>query len=174
MPAASFAQRRERMNQRTLGALLPSLLADLEGRDGVWRGARADVPVYLLCDEEHNRMRIMAPIGEIRTLDPDFLALLLRANFDRALDAKFTMRDNEVWSLFVHPLSTLASDDLGLFLDQVVALVRNTGTTYASTELVFGLDEAAADDGEDFDLGEQEEDEEPEEGDPDAEGGPPA
>ncbi|HKA25292.1 MAG TPA: hypothetical protein VKF80_09950, partial [Candidatus Eisenbacteria bacterium] len=74
-------------------------------------------------------------------LDPDFLALLLRANFDRALDAKFALRGEELWSLFVHPLSTLVSDDLGLFLDQVVTLVKNTGTTYASTDLVFGLDD---------------------------------
>jgi len=161
------------MNQRTLGALLPSLLADLEGRDGVWRGARADVPVYVLCDEEHNRVRAMAPIGELRALDPDFLALLLRANFDRALDAKYTMRDNEIWALFVHPLSTLVSDDLGLFLDQVVALVRHTGTTFASTDLVFGLDEDGAALAEEYGLGEQDEEEEdadePEAGDPEAE-----
>lgn len=90
-------------------------------------------------------MRIMAPIGELRELDPDFLALLLRSNFDRALDAKFSLRGKELWSLFVHPLSTLASDDLGLFLDQVITLVKNTGTTYASTELVFGLDEEEED-----------------------------
>lgn len=145
------------MNQRTVGSLLPSLLADLEGHDGVWRGTRGDVPVYVLCDEEHNRVRVMAPIGEMRELDAEFLALLLRANFDRALDAKFTMRDNEIWSLFVHPLSTLASDDLGLFLDQVVALVRNTGTTYASTELVFGLGEEAG--LEDYELDSTEEEE---------------
>jgi hypothetical protein len=158
------------MNQRTLGALLPSLLADLEGHDGVWRGARADVPVYVLCDDEHNRVRAMAPVGELRALDADFLALLLRANFDRALDAKYTMRDNEIWALFVHPLSTLASDDLGLFLDQVVALVRHTGTTYASTDLVFGLDEEGPAGEDDYGLDEQDEEEgEPEPGDPEAE-----
>lgn len=156
------------MNQTTLGALLPSLLADLEGGDGVWRATRAEVPVYVLCDEEHNRIRAMAPIGELRTLDADFLALLLRANFDRALDAKFTLRENEVWSLFVHPLSTLVSDDLGLFLDQVVALARNTGTTYASTDLIFGLDEAAAG-GEEYGLAEEDE-EETEDEDPPSEG----
>jgi hypothetical protein len=161
------------MNQRTLGALLPSLLTDLEGRDGVWRGSRADVPVYVLCDEEHNRIRAMAPIGEIRALDADFLALLLRANFDRALDAKFTMRDNEIWSLFVHPLSTLVSDDLGLFLDQVVGLVRNTGTTYASTDLVFGLDVVEAGGGDAYDLGDEEEPE-AEADDAETEGDPPA
>ena len=56
------------------------------------------------------------------------------------------MRSKELWSVFVHPLSTLISDDLGLYIDQVVSLVQNTGTTYASTELVFGVDEETTED----------------------------
>jgi hypothetical protein len=94
----------------------------------------------VLCDEEHNRMRVMAPVGELREMDAEFLSILLQANFDRALDARYSLRGKELWAVFVHPLSTLASDDLGLFVDQVVALVKNTGSTYASTDLVFGAD----------------------------------
>jgi len=37
----------------------------------------------------------------------------------------------------VHPLATLATDDLPSLFDQVVMLVKNTGTTFSSTELVF-------------------------------------
>jgi len=37
----------------------------------------------------------------------------------------------------VHPLATLATDDLPSMFDQVVKLVKNTGSTFASTELVF-------------------------------------
>jgi hypothetical protein len=129
-----------RMTEASLATLLPSLLTEIEGKPGIWRGKRDEVPVYVLCDEEHNRMRVMAPVGEMRELDAEFLALLLQANFDRALDARYALRGKELWTVFVHPLSTLASDDLGLFLDQVVSLVKNTGTTYASTELVFGAD----------------------------------
>lgn len=128
------------MTGNSLGALLPSLLSEIDGEPGFWRGRRGEVPVYVLCDENHNRVRVMAPVGELREMDSEFLALLLRSNFDRALDAKYSMRGKELWSVFVHPLSTLASDDLGIFLDQVVTLVKNTGTSYASTELVFGLD----------------------------------
>jgi hypothetical protein len=85
-------------------------------------------------------MRVMSPVGEMRELDAEFLSLLLQANFDRALDARYALRGRELWSVFVHPLSTVASDDLGLIIDQVVALVKNTGSTYASTDLVFGGD----------------------------------
>ena len=127
------------MTQSSLGSILPGLLESVESMQGFWRGERSGVPVYVLCDEDHNRVRIMAPIGELRNLDNEFLALLLRANFDRALDTRYALRSKELWSVFVHPLSTLISDDLGLYIDQVVKLVQNTGTTYASSELVFGV-----------------------------------
>jgi hypothetical protein len=47
------------------------------------------------------------------------------------------MRKNEIWSVVVHPLATLATDDLPSLFEQVVLLVQNTGSTFASTELVF-------------------------------------
>ncbi|MEO6462484.1 MAG: hypothetical protein ABIP29_05360, partial [Candidatus Eisenbacteria bacterium] len=56
-------------------------------------------------------------------------------------DAKYALRKREVWSVFMHPMSTLVPDDLGTFIDQVALLVKNTGTTYASSDLVFGVDD---------------------------------
>lgn len=82
-------------------------------------------------------MRIMAPIGVVEELDADLLHVLLQANYDRALDARYAMRGNELWSVVVHPLATLATDDLPSLFDQVTTLVKNTGSTFASTELVF-------------------------------------
>jgi hypothetical protein len=41
----------------------------------------------------------------------------------------------------MHPLSTVVPDDLGLYIDQVVRLVKNTGSTYASSDLIFGVSE---------------------------------
>lgn len=129
------------MTHSTLGRLLANLMSDMEGSNGFWHGQRHEVPVYVVSDEEHDRMRIMSPIGTLRHPDPDFLSLLLQANFDRALDAKYALRKKELWAVFMHPLSTLVPDDLGTFLDQVSRLVKNTGTTYASSELVFGVTE---------------------------------
>jgi hypothetical protein len=129
------------MTHSALGRLLERLLTDLEGSEGFWHGQRDEVTVYVISDVEHDRMRIMAPVGELRVKDASFLALLLRANFDRALDAKYALRNKELWSVFMHPLSTIAPDDLGTFVDQVVRLVKNTGTTYASSDLVFGVDD---------------------------------
>lgn len=120
-----------------MGKLLDSYLTDLEGQPGFWRGMRGEVPVFVFSDESHDRMRIMSPVGVVEELEPDLLHTLLQANYDRALDARYAMRGNELWSVVVHPLATLATDDLPNLFEQVVTLVQNTGGTFASTDLVF-------------------------------------
>lgn len=120
-----------------MGKLLDLYLQDLDGQTGFWRGMRGEIPVFVFSDDDHDRMRIMSPIGVVEEMDPDLLHVLLQANYDRALDARYAMRGNELWSVLVHPLATLAPDDLPNFFDQVVLLVQNTGGTFASTELVF-------------------------------------
>jgi hypothetical protein len=125
------------MTTAAMEKLLGSYLEDLEGTPGFWRGRRGEVPVFVFCDDEHDRMRLMAPVGVAEDLDPDLLHVLLQANYDRALDARYAMRKNEIWSVVVHPLATLATDDLPSLFEQVVLLVQNTGSTFASTELVF-------------------------------------
>jgi len=151
------------MTHGTLARLLERVLEDMEGSDGFWHGQRNEVTVYVVSDLEHDRMRIMAPIGELRVTDASFLSILLQANFDRALDAKYALRKKELWSVFMHPLSTIVPDDLGTFVDQVVQLVKNTGTTYASSDLIFGVSEDERLDleyeGDDEDGGEEDEDE---------------
>jgi len=125
------------MTTSAIGKLLESYLTELEGENGFWRGSRDDVPVFVFSDDEHDRMRLMAPIGVVEELDSELLHVLLQANYDRALDARYAMRNKELWAVVVHPLATLATDDLPSLFDQVVMLVKNTGTTFSSTELVF-------------------------------------
>src|SRR5215471_7892971 len=110
------------MTTSAMGKLLESYLTELEGENGFWRGSRDDVPVFVFSDDEHDRMRLMAPIGVVEELDSELLHVLLQANYDRALDARYAMRNKELWAVVVHPL---------------VTLVKNTGTTFSSTELVF-------------------------------------
>jgi hypothetical protein len=137
------------MTTAAIARLLDSYLTDLEGQPGFWRGLREEVPVYVFSDDSHDRMRVMAPVGELRELEPRVLQVLLQANYDRALDARYALRDREVWSVAVHPLATLAPDDFAGLIEQVVRLVKNTGSTYASTELVFMAPGSESDDGPD-------------------------
>jgi hypothetical protein len=137
------------MTTAGIAKILDSYLTELQGEVGFWRGMREDVPVYVFSDDSHDRVRLMAPVGELKELDPKVLQVLLQANYDRALDAKYAMRGFEIWSVSVHPLATLAPDDFASYMDQVVKLVKNTGTTYASSDLMFlsapGEDEDAPD-----------------------------
>jgi hypothetical protein len=135
------------MTTSAIGKLLDSYLTELEGENGFWRGVREDIQIFVLSDDSHDRMRIMAPIGELKELETHVLKMLLEANYDRALDAKYALRGREVWSVSVHPLATLAPDDFASFLDQVVRLVKNTGSSYASSDLVFGAGHPAEPDG---------------------------
>jgi hypothetical protein len=152
-----LAQDARAMTTTAMGKLLESYLTELEGENGFWRGNRNEVPVFVFSDDEHDRMRLMAPIGVVEELDSELLHVLLQANYDRALDARYAMRNKELWAVVVHPLATLATDDLPSLFDQVVMLVKNTGTTFSSTELVFRsfpddvVLEAAEDDDEDED-----------------------
>ena len=125
------------MTTSAMGKLLDSYLTDLEGENGFWRGNRDEVPVFVFSDDEHDRMRLMAPIGVVEELDSELLHVLLQANYDRALDARYALRGNEVWAVAVHPLATLAPDDFASLIEQVVKLVQNTGTSYASSDLLF-------------------------------------
>ena len=85
------------------------------------------------------------------------LALIaLHSNYDRALDARYALQDGVLWSVFIHPLESLTEGDLKNGINQVRALRKNTGTTFTSSELLFGSappegeEENAEDDGVDF------------------------
>lgn len=106
-------------------------------------GAEEQLPpiMVVLTDSRANRMRLMMPI---RTLDPSKqedlrLALIaLTSNYDRALDARYALQQGVLWSVFIHPLESLTEDDLENAIDQVRTLRKNTGTTFTSSDLLFG------------------------------------
>lgn len=98
------------------------------------------LPIYLIVDPAANRMRLMAPIIEEKDLNEQDLKALIKANFDRALDAKYAVSDGVLWSVYAHPLRELYKDQLIDAFNQVRNLVYNYGTTYASTTMLFGGD----------------------------------
>lgn len=125
------------MDNRRLDELLRERLPGLEGGDGMWRAELQGVLVVIVSDESHDRMRIMSPAARA----PDEAAnlrVLLEANYDRALDAKYAMHEGVVWATFMHRLSWLGAHELDNALAQVLTLARNTGGSHSSGGLVFG------------------------------------
>ena len=115
--------------------------------------------MVVLTDDRSDRMRLMMPIRKFdprKAQDLRLALIALHSNYDRALDARYALQDGVLWSVFIHPLESLTEGDLKNGINQVRALRKNTGTTFTSSELLFGSappegeDENAEDDGVDF------------------------
>ncbi len=126
------------MNNRRLQQLIEQVGTINDGQLGFWRFTYQGSELYAITDESHNRMRIMtAIITEDEVTDED-RKIMLAANFDRALDAKFATAQGHLWSVFIHPLKELTESQFFDAVAQVKTLADNYGTTYSSSELVFG------------------------------------
>ena len=71
-------------------------------------------------------------------LDSELLFRLLQANFDTALDARYSIARGVLWSLYLHPLGSLSDEQFLAAIGQVVNLASTFGTTYSSGALTFG------------------------------------
>ncbi len=103
---------------------------------------QAPAVMLVLTDSNADRMRLMMPIRKFdpttKRKDLQLALIALHSNFDRALDARYATQNDILWSVFIHPLESLTAKDLKNGLDQVRTLRKTTGTTYTSSELLFG------------------------------------
>ena len=109
----------------------------VERGDGQWRFETGEVPLMVLSDEQHNRMRLISPVIEAGRLEYAELRTMLEANFDRALDARYALWRDCVWAVFVSSLADLSESKFYDAVEQVANLFNNYGTTYASSDLMF-------------------------------------
>jgi hypothetical protein len=82
-------------------------------------------------------MRIISPITESSNLSEDEKTLLLLANFHTALDVKYAISDDVLWSVFIHPLNELTYAQVEDAVSQVYYANITFGSSYSSTDLVF-------------------------------------
>ncbi len=113
----------------------------VEGTSGNWQIEYRQRKVYIITDTDVNRMRIISPVIEASELKAKDLKVLLEANFDRALDAKYSLYQDVLWATYTHPLRELGVEQFRDALNQVTKLVDNYGTSYTSTSLVYGTSE---------------------------------
>jgi len=93
----------------------------------------------LMCiyDSNANRMRIISPIVEREKLNEDELLNALVANFHSALDVKYALSDEIIWSVYTHPLKELSEAQVIDAIQQVYAAAITFGGSYSSTNMVF-------------------------------------
>lgn len=126
------------MNNQKLEKLLTPHTDSIQGFEGRWQLRVNDLIMVVLTDEKSDRMRIIAPITEVSKLDEGLLLDCLTANFHSALDVKYAISDGLLWSVYVHPLSILTEMEVNSALQQVYRAAATFGTTFSSTQLLFG------------------------------------
>ena len=121
---------------RVIAILDPDVDVLTEG--AVWQFTIDGVQVTVIADGAHDRMRAIVAVARTEELDANVFQRLLQANFDTALDARYAIARDVLWSAFIHPLSRLNESQLLSGLAQTVTLARTFGSSYSSGGLSFG------------------------------------
>jgi len=94
--------------------------------------------LMMVYDSGANRMRIISPIIPVAALPEGMMERMLQANYDAVLDARYAVANDLVWSVFIHPLSSLTEDDFISALAQTVTAAETFGSSFTSGAVVFG------------------------------------
>ncbi len=95
------------------------------------------VKMALVSDVGHDRMRIIAPITEYPVLTSEIKDAVMESNFHSALDARYAVSKDVLYSAYIHPMSSLTKQELESALNQVSTLALTFGSTYSSGALIF-------------------------------------
>ena len=125
------------MNGERIKELIAEVADTLEVVGNAFQFVYKDKMLICIFDEEANRMRIISPIIEREKLKEEHLLNALVANFHSALDVKYALSDEIIWSVYTHPLKELKDYQLLDALDQVYLAAITFGSTYSSSPLVF-------------------------------------
>jgi len=122
-----------------LKAILGENVDEIISDDGnLIRFRHAEVDLFCVFDETHDRMRIIAPIkpyAEVTTGEKD---RMFSANFHSSLDARYCSSNGVLYAAYLHPLSPLTRNDLLAAVYQVASLRLTFGGEYTSGLLTFG------------------------------------
>lgn len=127
----------QKMDNERLETILNVVSDSIVGQKGAWQFQINDRMFMCVTDENHNRMRIMSPIMKQTELSNDDLLKSLQANFHTALDVKYAISSEILWSVFIHPLKELTDKQVKDAVSQVYYAAATYGTTYSSTNLIF-------------------------------------
>lgn len=126
------------MTMEKMGKIIRRLDDGAKRRKNGWQLTVEKVPVVVVTDQKHNRMRILIAIRKTSEVSPDELTRMMQANFDTALDARYAIAHDIVWATFIHPLSELHDRQFITAVGQTVNLATTYGTTFSSGVLSFG------------------------------------
>ncbi|MCB0583069.1 MAG: hypothetical protein KDD10_27575, partial [Phaeodactylibacter sp.] len=91
------------MDNKKMEKIFAKEAIQVEGEPGAWMAYFNDHILLVITDERNNRMRIFTPIEEEDAASPTQMSRMLKANFHSALDAKYSIYEGFVVSVFTHP-----------------------------------------------------------------------
>ena len=133
----TFQIRSQEMNSSLLVAIISKTVDTTIIKGSSVQFMYKETTLICIYDEKANRMRIISPIINRSSIEDEQLLNLLVANFHSALDVKYALSDEIIWSVFTHPLKELSNHQVLDAIDQVYSANVTFGTTYSSTNLVF-------------------------------------
>ena len=125
------------MTAAKIGELIEKVSDSVQTNGSSWQFLYKDRLILCITDENANRMRIISPIAKRDELDDEQILNSLVANFHTALDVKYAISDEIMWSVFIHPLRELSEAQFEDAVSQVYYANKTFGVTYSSTTLTF-------------------------------------
>ncbi len=128
----------QNMDKQNMAKILGKEAVIIESTGNSWQIKLKEVTILIIIDESADRMRMISPAALVKDLKKSDYPKLMEANYHSALDARYSINGDYVWSTYIHPLKALGDEELISAMYQVRNLVLTYGTSYSSTSLVFG------------------------------------
>lgn len=126
------------MTFETMEKIISVIDKDYQREGNVLGFVFREMQITIVTDVDADRMRVVIPVMEVDDLPEELWKRLMQANFDSALDARYAVAQNILWSTFIHRLSTLTKDDFLSGIGQSINIVLTFGSTFTSGEMTFG------------------------------------
>lgn len=133
------------MDQATLEKIIIEHSTSHSGKGGVVEFEFLDINLAVISDKSHDRMRIITPITRYSDMTTGQIDAVMLANFHSALDARYAVSDGLLYSVFIHPMSSLNEGAIVDAMNQVANLALSFGSAYSSGKLLYG--ESSEEDG---------------------------
>lgn len=133
----SFSTFSQEMTLEKLDKIIKEKADNIQTKGNSWHFTLKDRVLICIADKKANRMRIISPIAKKEQLTQELITNSLIANFHTALDVKYAISDDVLWSVFTHPLKELSSHQLEDAIIQVYNANITFGTIFSSTSLTF-------------------------------------
>ncbi len=127
----------QEMSVEKLGEIISTKADSLQMNGNSWEFTYKDKILICIADKKANRMRIISPIAKKEQLTEELITNSLIANFHTALDVKYAISDDILWSVFTHPLKELTTHQVEDAISQVYYANLTFGTIYSSTSFTF-------------------------------------